>query len=74
MPAVRTLVRPDSSVASYGVVNSPCTQAMSRGSGDESFLRTSLASFFFARMLDVVYIDVAGNASPTLDRFKGGAL
>ena len=31
------------------------------GTGDESFVRTSLASLFFSRM-----VDVAGNASPTL--------
>ena len=83
MPAVLTLVAPDSGtlVASCCVVNSPYTQAISNEAVERSpFVRTSLRSLFFARMVrgDVVYTDVAGNASPSLvderDRFGGGSV
>ena len=60
---------PDSgmSIASYCVVNSPCTQANSNEAVETSpfYGRVSL-HFFFRPKIDIVYIDVAGNASPTL--------
>ena len=42
-----------------------------RGNGDGSFSQMSRGSFFFVRMVDVVYTDVVGNASPTLAFLRG---
>ena len=55
------------SVASYSVVNISCTEAISNEAMETSHFcgRVSVQSFF-ARIVDVVNTDVAGNASPTL--------
>ena len=70
MPVVHSLVRPclRNVVASYGVVTAHVYQAIFNQAAEESFYtdESRLASLFFARMVDVVYTDVAGNASPTL--------
>ena len=70
MLAIRTLIRPDSGkpFAPYGVVNSPCIQAISRQGRRVLF---TLASLFFAWMVYVVYTDIVGNPSPTLALTNG---
>ena len=64
MPVARMLAALDSGTSAG--LTADASRRFPMSSGNESFLRTGLASLFFARMVDVVYTDVAGNASPSL--------